>query len=200
MNRIHRFSGIYLSLFITVHLLNHLTALHSISSHLKVMQVLRIVYKQPIVEGLLLLAVLLQVGSGLSLVVRSYQNNKKRKQPRPQSPWKRWQRYSGLYLAFFLCMHTGATLHGQYVLGLDTNFYFAAKVVQALPEALFFVPYYGLGVLAYVVHLVSLWRLSAAAKEGANRRAWLVIGLGVVLALLLLTTLLQPMKLPVEYQ
>ncbi len=200
MNKNHRVSGVYLSLFVTAHLLNHLTALHHINSHIAVMDVLRGIYKHPLVEFGLIVAVLFQIGSGLGLAFRSYKIAKKREQPVAKNPWKRWQIYSGLYLAFFLLVHTSATLFAHYGMGVDTNFYFAAMVVQVIPQAFFFVPYYFLGVASYFVHLVCLWRLFKGNEKKANRPAWIGIGVGILIAVLILVALEQPMELPSAYQ
>lgn len=199
MKKIHHFSGLYLSLFVTAHLVNHLTALYSIESHISVMQLLRVIYKHPVIEAGLLLAVLLQIGSGLKMLFPYFRTARKKQQPLSKNPWKRGQLYSGLYLAFFLLLHSSATLGAHYGMGVDTNFYFAAVVVQKIPQAFFFVPYYTLGVLSYFIHLACLWQLHK--KQGkSNLAAWIAIALGGLIAVLIITALAQPMELPAIYQ
>lgn len=199
MKKIHQFSGIYLSLFVTAHLINHLAALQSIDSHLAVMQLLRSIYKHPLIEAGLLLAVALQIITGLKMLLPYFQAAQKRKQPLSKNPWKRGQLYSGLYLAFFLLLHSSATLWGHYGMGVDTNFYFAAMVVQNFPHAFFFVPYYALGVISYFVHVACLWQL----HKGQGRSSyptWIILIIGVVVAVLIIGVLGQPMELPAVYQ
>ena len=49
--------------------------------------------------------------------------------------------------------HTAAALVQRFVVGLDTNFYWAAAVVRTQPFVYFFVPYYLLAVASSSVHL-----------------------------------------------
>ena len=118
LRRLHALSALLLALFALVHLANHLAGLAGVETHRAVMQALRTVYRQPVVEALLLAVVSFQAVSGLVLVARGW------KQRRGRIAWL--QAGSGLYLAFFLLNHVGAVLAGRGLLGLDTDFHFAA--------------------------------------------------------------------------
>ncbi len=51
-----------------LHIANHLASLSSISLHIESMTKARAFYRQPVVEGILLLCVLFQIASGAPLV------------------------------------------------------------------------------------------------------------------------------------
>lgn len=172
----HRLSGLVLAVFTAGHLGNHLLALHSIAWHQRGMTLLRLGYRQPLVETLLLVAVLWQLGSGLVLV--------RRRGPRATG-WGRVQVYSGLYLAFFLLIHVGAVLAGRYLQHVDTDFYFAARGLNTAPLYWFFVPYYLLAVGAIFGHLAAAHYRYRRPRHRARVEARLILGMGVGLGLLL---------------
>ncbi|AXA93148.1 hypothetical protein DPH57_19580 [Massilia sp. YMA4] len=156
---LHRLSGSILALFVLVHLFQHLAVLAGAPAHLAVMEALRVVYRWPPVEALLLGCVAVQLVTGVPLAWSS------------RAPGQRLARLSGLYLLFFLAVHTTAVLAGRYA-GTDTNIYFAAAGMHAWPAAAFFVPYYFLAVVAIAVHLGSAVarRLPAAHRGRIVRR------------------------------
>ena len=194
----HYWSGLLLAVFILVHLANHLVALGGAAAHQATMATLRVVYRHPAVEALLLLAVAGQGFTGLRLYWL------RRRHPHG-SVAERVQLWSGLYLAFFLLVHTGAVLTGRAWLGLDTNLYFAAAGINTWPFSLFFVPYYFLAVVAVFLHLASLHYQKASPLFGprrARRHAWGVAGAGVAVALLILLGMsnrLQGLPIPPRY-
>ncbi|RFS19473.1 hypothetical protein DVR12_22835 [Chitinophaga silvatica] len=145
IKKFHRFSGIVIAGFLLLHLSNHLFALGGPELHIKVMEMLRPVYRFWPVEFLLLLCVAFQVVSGLTLVFT--------KRIFKQPLYVVIQVVSGLYLAFFLIFHVRAVLMGRYLWHTDTNFYFAAGVANRYPEKLFFIPYYSLSLICIFAHL-----------------------------------------------
>lgn len=194
MKRVHFASGIALSLFVSLHLINHLSALQSIATHIKIMKALRLIYQHPLIEPLLLLAIAVQIFSGIALV--------RQWGWRPTGGYSKLQVYSGLYLAFFLLMHTSATLFGRLVINIDTNFYFAAMVVNVKPHAFFYIPYYMLGVLSFFVHIACILRLKLIPSRGRSQAtlgAQVIIGVGVLVALLIIIGLTYQVTLPSEY-
>ena len=194
----HYWTGLLLAVFILVHLANHLVALWSIPAHLTTMNALRKVYRHPVVETGLLLAVAGQVFTGLRLYWLS-----RRQTQRPLAG--RIQIFSGLYLAFFLLVHTGAVLTGRAWFGLDTNLYFAAAGINTFPFSLFFIPYYFLAVAAVFLHIASLHYQKGTGIWGevnARRQALGIGSTGVVVALLILfamTNRLQGLPIPARY-
>lgn len=93
IKRLHYFSGIVLSLFIGLHLFNHFWSIFGSNSHISLMESLRVVYRNPVIEGVLLLAVIIQIISGLSLFF------KKRKSL--TGFYDKLQLWTGMYMAFF---------------------------------------------------------------------------------------------------
>lgn len=146
--QLHYISGLIMSLFIALHLFNHLSAVGGPEEHIRINNALRPLYRNPVSELLLMLVVLVQVSSGMKLVQR------RRKQM--QTRWQKAQVYSGLYLAFFLLFHVGAVMAGRYYLHLDTNFYFGTAGLNSFPACLFFIPYYGLAVTSLFVHIAAI--------------------------------------------
>ena len=130
------------------------------------MEAFRAVYRNRVVEIILLSCVASQVASGLTFVRRRWRDRRQ--------GLDLLQLGSGLYLSFFLLVHVGAVLAGRMRFGLDTNFYYAAAGMHVLPYRYFFLPYYFLAVLAIGVHLARAlrWlaqdRLSAPAMRAAT--------------------------------
>ena len=138
MKLIHYYTGLTLSVFIGFHLLNHLLILHSEALHIRFMKSARKIYRNKFVESLLFLAVLLQVISGITLVIMKWN--------KVENYFDRIQIASGLYLSFFLLNHVMAVLRGRYILKMDTNIYYGAGVMNMWPQKLFF---YSLLLLCY---------------------------------------------------
>ena len=203
MNRLrslHRYSALVLAPYVLVHLANHLASVQGVASHIAFMQAVRRVTRMPAVEALLLACVLVQVVTGLAMALR------RRSAPRP--PLVRLQALSGAYLAFFLLVHVSSVLAGRFLAGLDTNFHFAAAGLHVAPLYLFFVPYYGLALVAVCVHLAGALQL-AGRRFGAGSRAplraraaWAGAAGGAALAGLVLAAfggLLHPVAIPAAY-
>ena len=195
--KLHYFSGLTLSLFIGLHLCNHLAALLGVRVHKQVMEAFRLIYRNPVMESVLLIAVLLQIFSGFKLVLQLRKHR--------VGHYPKLQIYSGLYLAFFLVVHTFATVwQGRQVLKLDTNFYYAAVVVNALPAALFFIPYYFLGVMSVFGHVAAIHyqKTHQASPNHAPKQAKRILIVGLVIAILILIGLQQSyqgIEIPKEY-
>lgn len=175
LRRIHGGVGMMISLFLLAHLSNHLAALAGVDTHIAVMSALRATYRHPLVEAVLLAAIAVQVGLGLTFLWRA--------RGKLHGAVSRVQLVSGAYLAFFLLVHVGAVLTGR-AMGLDTNFYFAAAGYQKLTTALFFVPYYFLAVGAIFTHLgcAAYWLTRDGNPALATRLLRLGIGLGLVVS------------------
>jgi len=137
LTRMHRLSGAILGSFVLLHLFNHLFVLAGASQHIALMEQLRTVYRWPPLEALLLACVLFQVCSGPVLL-------------RGRGLLAR---ATGLYMLFFLLVHTLAVLWSRAVPKVDTDIYFAAAGLHSWPAVLFFLPYYLLAVVAVCAHL-----------------------------------------------
>jgi succinate dehydrogenase/fumarate reductase cytochrome b subunit len=199
--RLHRIAAGVVGVYVLVHLINHLAALGGAARHIAFMQAVRQVTRFPAVEALLLACVMVQSGSGVWMILR-----RKRQGPARRLLFDRLQVLSGAYLAFFLAVHVISVLAGRTILGLDTNFYFAAAGLNIRPYPLFFAPYYCLAVAALFTHLACVLRrrLPAATPPATrDRLAWTGIATGVVLAILIVAAFsgaFYPVELPPAYR
>jgi succinate dehydrogenase/fumarate reductase cytochrome b subunit len=175
LRTLHRASALALALFLLVHLLGHLAGLAGAAAHQEVLEVMRSVYRQPVVEGLLLAGVLFQAVSGLTLLWRGWH------QRRGAVAWA--QAVSGGYLSLFLLIHVAAVLVARQQ-GVDTNLQFAAAGMHMPPWQWFFGPYYFLAVLALGTHVgcALYWNLP-------ERQRALALAAALVVGVLLATTL-----------
>lgn len=148
MKNIHYTTGLLLTLFIGIHLANHFYSIWGIEAHLQLMDQLRVLYRNAVVETVLLGAVLMQIVSGAMLVVSL--------RGKTSTFFEKLHVWSGIYLAVFLLIHVGAVLVGRWILSLDTNFYFGAAGLNSFPVNLFFIPYYALAIIAFFSHLAAI--------------------------------------------
>lgn len=180
LKRLHYFSGLTLALFVGMHLMNHLCSLAGPEAHMQNMAMLRVVYRNPIVETLLFAAVIVQVVSGLTL--------RRRLRGQTMGFYPRLQIWSGLYLAFFLVFHVSAVLVGRHVLHLDTNFYFGAAGLNSFPTLLFFFPYYTLACMAFFGHVAAVHAAKAQKPLlglSPQQQSHTMLALGGLLTLLI---------------
>lgn len=172
LHRLHRLSAMVIGAYVLVHLMNHLAALGGISLHQAFMDGYRQVYRQPLLEGLLFACLAFQVASGCYFVVRRWGSR--------HGFFERLQATSGLYLSFFIIVHVAAVLYGRNVLGLDTNFFYAAAGLRIAPFQAFFIPYYFLGVVAFAAHAACAFRY--LGRERMSSAARDTLGYGVLIA------------------
>ena len=197
LHAIHRLAAGAIGLYALFHLANHLVALGGVERHVAFMQGVRQIVRIPAIEALLLLCVAIQFGSGLYFVARRWGQRRAR--------FDRLQALSGLYLAFFLLVHVASVLYGRVVLALDTNFYFAAAGLHIGPYPAFFVPYYGLAVVALVTHVACAFRYLAAGRLRPVTRDRIVhasvVGAAVLASLIVATFsgAFYPITIPLEY-
>ena len=148
INRVHYISGLTITIFVGLHLFNHSLSILGADTHIDVMNDLRILYRNIFLETFLLLAILVQIISGLKL----FNSNRKT----ASTFFEKLQIWTGLYLAIFFIIHLSAVLGGRYFLHLDTNFYFGVAGLNTFPLSLFFVPYYGLAIISFFGHVASI--------------------------------------------
>lgn len=196
--RLHRLSAVILGVFTVLHLANHVIAVGGIASHRAVMSALRVLYQNPVAESILVLAVIVQIITGLGGVRNAWQRR----------GVARLQALSGWVLAVFLFGHTVAVIGARFALGLDTNFYFAATVFNYSWLPVFFIPYYLLAILAVGVHVGAAlyWRSKTTqATLSPTLRRWFLIAPALLAVLVFIPILLAfsgvlyPIHLPAEY-
>ncbi|MCP4439138.1 MAG: hypothetical protein GY810_09370 [Aureispira sp.] len=197
VKKVHFITGITISLFISTHLLNQATILLGEDWYQIFMSAARIVYRNILVESILLLGVLLQVFSGIKLL--------RKKWKRQLSVYDKLFIYSGLYLSFFLLAHVAAVLSTRYFFELDTNLYFGTAVLNTFPHVLFFAPYYGMAIIAFFTHLACIYRIKKLSNKAPNlskinRQANFIIGFSLLLTVLILSRMIYCIEIPLEYQ
>ncbi len=143
IRRLHRTCNVVLAVFVLFHLLNHLSLAAGSDVYLLVMSGLRSIYRERFVEPVLLLAAAAHVATSIFLIQVRLTGFIVRRD---------WQLICEIYLAIFLTTHVFAVLWARLKLGLDTNLWFGAAGFHVWPWPLFFVPYYGLAVVAYAAY------------------------------------------------
>lgn len=197
LRALHRTSAILITAFACLHLTNHLVSLAGVPIHIAFMKAARSVYRQPVVETLLLACVAFQVASGLWFLVTGW------KRRTGAVPWL--QAMSGAMLAFFLLVHVSAIMFGRIALQLDTNFYYAAAGFHVSPFQYFFAPYYFFAVLALFTHLgcAAYWQLEGALEARRKAALALAMTVGGAIALLIVLSLagqLARVEIPGNYK
>lgn len=197
MKKGHYFSGIFIAVFVVIHLLNHLVGLGGIPEHIRFMETFRLFYRNIFIEIILLGAVLFQIISGIQLFRAKIKS--------VDSSLEKIQIWSGLYLAVFFFFHISAVLAGRYLLHLDTNFYFGAAGINTFPFNLFFVPYYGLAMLSFFGHIAAVHSKrmkSNFLNISPQGQARAIIGLGLLVTILVfcgMTDYFKGIRIPEAY-
>lgn len=197
LHKLHRYSALLIGLFVVAHLANHAAAIGGVEMHIAIMEKLRVIYRQPLLEGLLLACVLFQACSGIIFIRRRWGQR--------HCFFDIAQALSGAYMAFFLFIHVSAVLMGRSVLGLDTNFWYAAAGLNIFPYTLFFMPYYFIAVLAFVTHVSCALHWAARnqfSQTARSRTAAVMISLGGLFSALLVSTFSGAffgVEIPAEY-
>lgn len=144
MERLHKVSAGFIFAFICLHFANHLVGLQGQGAHQQFLEAARLVYRHPIVELVLLMAFVIQIITGIALAREIW--------ARKKDLIHQLQAVSGVYMAFFIVFHVGGVFMGRLVFNLDTNFDFAA-ITLTKPWIYFFLPYYGLAIMAIFTHI-----------------------------------------------
>lgn len=182
LTSIHRITGIIIAVFTFAHLFNHAMAWFGVETHREIMETFRIVYRQPFVELLLIACFGFQVYSGIRQVIYV------RKQT-SLALNECLQLYSGLVFAYFIVQHIPAILFQRAYFKLNTNFYFAARVVMEAPFKFYFVPYYFLGIMAFGLHIAATHHKKMTAlsnSKQADLQAIFIIFIAFMIAVLIL--------------
>lgn len=138
------------------HLTNHLGGVVSGETHIAMTTALRTVYREPIVEAVLLASIAFQVGSGAVLCARRLRSN------RVLSALEGLQIAAGAYLMFFFASHLTAVLRAR-SRGTNTDWAWLVKFdIIRDPWCARLAPYYFLSVIAFALHLACAVRVVAA--------------------------------------
>lgn len=183
----HGLSAIAIVAFATAHVANHLAGLAGGAAHEALMRTLRLAYRAPALETLLLAAVGFQVMSGLPLLRRRVGSG---------GSWvDDAQTTAGAYLACFFASHLTAVLRAR-GRGVDTNWHWlTSDSLLSDPWSARLGPYYLLGVIALGVHAAAGLRHVLIARGHAisvvDRWFTVATAASVVIAALIMTGLLR---------
>ena len=198
IKNLHYISGLTITIFVVLHLFNHVVSIFGAQDHIETMNTLRIFYRNIFVETILLSAVLLQIISGLKL----FRTNRKL----VRSKFDQLQLWSGLYLSVFFIIHLSAVLSGRLFLKLDTNFYFGVAGLNSFPFNLFFIPYYGLAILSFFGHIASIHNKKMKRTIlglSPNKQSTAILIFGFILTIIIfygLTNHFNGVTIPKEYE
>ena len=186
LRRLHRVMALGLATFVVVHLVNHAMILFGPESHRAMMDTLRLVYRNPVIEFALIAGFAAQIAVGSKLL---YQRGK------PRHFWGWMQVASGAALGLFLIQHIIAAVVTRIAYpAVPTDIYWAASVVSRPAFAAYFAPYYTIGVAALFVHIAAVFAIRRKPII-----AWSVAGGGLVLAVGIVAGLMgafHPIPLP----
>lgn len=191
LRRVHRTFIVVLIGFVVLHLAVNLTALRDLASYNEAAGWFRFVWRTPVGEPILVALLAIQMVTGLALAVDVSAG---------RSTFEHLcQIAAGLLIAVFLTSHTFAVAvlgRGQLDRGPDFTFASAGPagvLGSALGATLF--AYYGLAVVAVLVHLARPLRLLALRRlgtAGARIAVTILIVTAFVVSALLLTALANP--------
>ncbi len=188
--KLHRLNALLLTAFIMLHMATHLSGLWGIETYNTTQKALRLLYRNPVIEPLLLASSVSQIILGAILLIRTVRRG-------PRGVWPRVQVISGGIFLWFFTEHLIALVLARWIDGLDTNFYWPASVMSGAPFTWYFIPYYFLGVSALFVHIACAIRLQlirTGRRQTAKQAFWTTAFIGIVLA-----TLINSMLLGVYY-
>ncbi len=153
LKTIQAVSGLLFFLFASVHLVNSWLSLGGEVLYNSVQANLRQVYQFPVIELLILGALLTHISVGL---LRIFKEPK-----RDLSPRAKWHRYSGMFLLLVIFGHIGALRAPSYLADVYPEFAGVAFAVAYLPYV--FIPYYFVLLLGGFYHSVN--GLSIASRR-----------------------------------
>jgi hypothetical protein len=154
-----------IAIFLALHLANHLTFILGPATYREVMKVLRHVYRQEVLQPLLVALFLFQVGSGVYLATSA--------SARRMDRFRTFQIATGIFLAAYVLGHMNSVfVFGRLYLGIDTDWAFATGAPAGLVKDAWnirLVPHYGLGVFFVLSHLAAGGR-AVMLSHGVRQR------------------------------
>ncbi|WP_306391435.1 hypothetical protein [Telluria beijingensis] len=185
----HGVGAVLALLFLAFHFSNHLVGLVGPEAHKAVMDVLRVAYRSPFVEPLLVGVFAFMIVTGLRLAWRW--------SARPMDAARTLQVAGGVFLTWAVISHLNAVLYLARVhFGIDTDWGFAIGAPTGMlldPWNIRLLPYYLGGVFFVVVHAFCGLRIVMLAHHAPRANADRVLAGGIVFAALLATTIILAM-------
>ncbi len=182
----HGVSAALITCYVLFHLANHLFGLLGPETHAAIMKAGRVVYRAPLIEPVLVLALLFQASSGVRL---AWHWSRLR-----TDAYRVFQIGSGVYLAAFLLAHLNSGLiAARHVYKIETNWAWASGAPEGLIHGAWnirLLPHYALGVFFILAHLASGLRVVMTAHHvnvATANRMWLA---GLTAAALISTAII----------
>ncbi|MCX2763822.1 hypothetical protein [Aquimarina muelleri] len=172
-------------------------SLFGVEQHIQLMNSFRLVYRHILAETILLIAIFIQIISGIKLFLK--------KKKTVTGFFEKLQLWSGLYLSIFFVFHLAAIFMGRYFLNLDTNIYFGVAGLNTFPLNLFFIPYYGLAIFSFFGHISAIhYKKMKHPIFGLTpkKQSILILTFGIILNIVTfygLTNKFKGIKIPEEY-
>jgi hypothetical protein len=177
-----------LLLFVGPHIGNHLAGFWSGSVHIAIMNGVRRVYRDDIVQPILLALIGFQILSGATLV--------QRRMRMPSDIFGTVQTMCGAYIGVYFLAHMTAVFAARYA-DVDTNWSWLTRPNDSLLLSLFklrLIAHYWVGPIAIVAHVACGLRWVLLQRDispaTTNRIAWALITAGVVASSIILLALL----------
>lgn len=177
-----------LALFVGPHIGNHLAGFWSGQVHIALMKVVRHVYRDDIVQPVLLALIGFQILSGAVLV--------QRRMRMPDDIFGTVQTMCGAYVGIYFLAHMTAVFAARYA-EIDTNWTWLTRPIDSLLASLFklrLIAHYWAGPIAIVAHVACGLRWVLLQRDvspaTANRIAWTLIAAGFVASSIILLALL----------
>ena len=186
LRALHRTLAFVLAAFIVLHLLNHLMLFAGTDSHIAMMDTLRLIYRNPVVEPALFAGFTLQIGIGARMIWR---------RGRPRHFWGWMQAGSGIIVALFLIQHMSAVIMTRWTYPqMSTDIFWAASVVSRPTLAAYFAPYYALGIAGIFIHIAAVF-----AQRRQHAKAYALTSLGSAIGIAIVGAMMgafHPIALP----
>jgi hypothetical protein len=177
-----------LSLFVGPHIGNHLAGFWSGSVHTEIMSAARRVYRNDIVQPVLLALIGFQILSGTVLV--------RRRMRMPSDFFGTVQTMCGAYIGVYFLAHMTAVFAARYA-GIDTNWAWLTRPNDSMLLSLLklrLIAHYWVGPIAIIAHVACGLRWMLLQRDvptaTANRVALILITLGVIASSLIMAALL----------
>ena len=177
-----------LLLFVGPHIVNHLTGFWNGPVHIEVMEAVRRVYRDDIVQPILLALIGFQILSGTALA--------RRRMGMPSDFLGTVQTMSGIYVGVYFLAHVTAVFAARYA-GTDTNWNWLTRPNNSMLVSLSnlrLIAHYWVGPIAIVTHVACGLRMVLLQRDTspvtADRLAVGLITVGVVVSSVILIALL----------
>lgn len=177
----NKISFIFITLFVSIHILNHIIVLVSVEKHILFMENFRVLYRNIYVEIFLLGIVFFHIIKNIKNIWITRKEKK--------SSFQKIILIAKLYLIYFLINHIGAVILGRLIFNLDTNIYYAVAGLHAFPFSLYFVFYYFLSISCLFIYI---------SRNKSLNYFYKINTFGLFLSIVLLVAFLN-IEVPVKY-